>query len=113
MKNLTSTHTQSVVLSRRGLLQLGASGLALAVSGTGQVWAQAPAQPVKYGGDNMPGGTVDNPLVFVSIATDGTVSVVCHRSEMGQGIRTSVPMIVADELEADFKRVRVVQAPGQ
>jgi isoquinoline 1-oxidoreductase beta subunit len=112
MKNLTSTHTQPVVLSRRGLLQLGASGLALAVGGTGQVWAQAPAQPVKYGGDNMPGGTVDNPLVFVSVATDGTVSVVCHRSEMGQGIRTSVPMIVADELEADFKRVRVVQAPG-
>ncbi|MEI7786708.1 MAG: twin-arginine translocation signal domain-containing protein, partial [Betaproteobacteria bacterium] len=68
MKNLTSTHTQPVVLSRRGLLQLGASGLALAVGGTGQVWAQAPAQPVKYGGDNMPGGTVDNPLVFVSIA---------------------------------------------
>ncbi|MGH7383809.1 MAG: molybdopterin cofactor-binding domain-containing protein, partial [Candidatus Rokuibacteriota bacterium] len=41
-----------------------------------------------------------------------TVSIVCHRSEMGQGVRTGMPMIVADELEADWKRVRVVQAPG-
>ena len=38
--------------------------------------------------------------------------IVCHRSEMGQGVRTGMPMIVADELEADWKRVRVVQAPG-
>jgi isoquinoline 1-oxidoreductase beta subunit len=50
--------------------------------------------------------------VFVSIANDGTVSIVCHRSEMGQGVRTSMPMIVADELEANWSRVKVVQAPG-
>src|SRR5256712_308961 len=60
----------------------------------------------------MPGGWVDDPLVFVSIAEDGTVTIVCHRSEMGQGVRTGMPMIVADELEADWKRVRVAQAPG-
>jgi isoquinoline 1-oxidoreductase beta subunit len=68
--------------------------------------------PPKYGADGMPNGWVDNPLVFVSIADDGTVSIVCHRSEMGQGVRTGMPMIVADELEADWKRVKVVQAPG-
>ena len=60
----------------------------------------------------MPHGWVDNPLVFVAIGDNGIVSIVCHRGEMGQGVRTGMPMIVADELEADWKRVRVVQAPG-
>ena len=60
----------------------------------------------------MPNGVVENPLVFVSIAGDGTVIITCHRAEMGQGVRTGVPMIVADELEADWARVRVVQAQG-
>ena len=47
----------------------------------------------------MPHGTVNNPQAFVSIAPDGTVTIVCHRSEMGQGVRTGMPLIVADELE--------------
>ena len=101
--------------SRRSWLKtMSSGGLLLAVSQVGEVFAQAatPPTPVKYAGDRMPGGVVDNPLVFVSIGADGLVSVVCHRSEMGQGVRTSIPMIVADELEADLKRVRVVQAPG-
>jgi isoquinoline 1-oxidoreductase beta subunit len=66
----------------------------------------------KYGADSMPHGWVDNPLVFVAIAIDGTVTIICHRSEMGQGVRTSLPMVVADELEANWQRVRVEQAPG-
>jgi isoquinoline 1-oxidoreductase beta subunit len=52
------------------------------------------------------------PNVFVSIAKDGTVTIMAHRSEMGQGIRTGLPMIVADELEADWSRVKVEQAEG-
>ena len=60
----------------------------------------------------MPHGWIDSPLVFVAIGEDGIVSIVCHRSEMGQGVRTGMPMIVADELEADWARVRVVQATG-
>ncbi|MCQ9617281.1 molybdopterin-dependent oxidoreductase [Paenalcaligenes niemegkensis] len=58
----------------------------------------------------MPGGAVDDPLVFVSIAPDGIVTIVAHRAEMGTGVRTSLPMIVADEMEANWDRVQVVQA---
>ena len=50
--------------------------------------------------------------VFVSIDPAGLVTVVVHRSEMGQGVRTAMPMIVADELEADWARVAIVQATG-
>lgn len=53
-----------------------------------------------------------SPNVFVSIDKSGTVTIVAHRSEMGQGVRTSVPMILADELEADWSRVKIEQAVG-
>jgi len=59
----------------------------------------------------MPHGTIVDPRVFVAIATDGTVTILAHRSEMGTGVRTSLPMIVADEMEADWSRVQVRQAP--
>lgn len=52
------------------------------------------------------------PSVYLGLETDGTVIIVAHRSEMGTGIRTGLPMVVADELEADWKRVRVEQALG-
>ena len=97
-------------VSRRQFLgtSLGAFVLAAGLSST----AEAADEPKKYGRDGMPNGWTDSPLTFVSIADDGTVTIVCHRSEMGQGVRTGMPMIVADELEADWKRVRVAQAPG-
>ncbi len=100
-------------ISRRSWLKgVGAlSGLALTVGVTGIVRAADVSIPEKkYGGAAMPGGTVDSPLVFVSIAADGIVTIIAHRSEMGQGIRSSLPMVVADELEADWSRVRVIQA---
>jgi isoquinoline 1-oxidoreductase beta subunit len=94
---------------RRFIKSVSVGGLALAVGLPGLARAQdAP----KYGADGMPHGWVDNPLIFVSIGSDGIVSIVCHRSEMGQGIRTGMPMVVADEMEADWARVRVVQATG-
>jgi isoquinoline 1-oxidoreductase beta subunit len=52
------------------------------------------------------------PSVYLGIEPDGTVKIVAHRSEMGTGCRTGLPMIVADELEADWARVQVVQALG-
>src|SRR6266478_2262982 len=110
---LRSVSDDSVVLAnvsrRRFLKGMSLGGLVLAVGFQSAAGAQ---EPKKYGADGMPNGWVDNPLAFVSIAEDGTVTIVCHRSEMGQGVRTGMPMIVADELEADWKRVRVAQAPG-
>jgi isoquinoline 1-oxidoreductase beta subunit len=97
-------------MSRRAFLgAMGATGLVLMV-GCGRS-ATGTAEP-KYGVDSMPHGWVDNPLAFVAIAPDGTVTIVCHRAEMGQGVRTSLPMVLADELDADWQRVRVRQAPG-
>jgi isoquinoline 1-oxidoreductase subunit beta len=52
------------------------------------------------------------PSVYLAIGTDGTVYVIAHRSEMGNGVRTSLPRIVADELDADWAHVKVVQAIG-
>ncbi len=53
-----------------------------------------------------------HPSVFVGIDTDGTVYIVAHRSEMGTTSRTSVPLVLADELNADWKRVKLEQAIG-
>jgi isoquinoline 1-oxidoreductase beta subunit len=58
------------------------------------------------------GETTLTPNVFVAIAKDGTVTLFAHRSEMGQGIRTGLTMLLADELEADWARVKVEQADG-
>lgn len=97
-------------LSRRTLLgALPLTGLVLAVGLPGIAGAD---EPKKYGGDAMPHGLQDSPRTFVSIAPDGTVSIVVHRSEMGQGVRTSLPKVLADELECDWTQVKVVQAPG-
>src|SRR5438128_3086377 len=53
-----------------------------------------------------------HPSVFVGIDNDGTVYIVAHRSEMGTSSRTSLPMVLADELDADWKRVKIEQALG-
>src|SRR5262245_37539142 len=50
-----------------------------------------------------------SPSVYLGVDPDGTVFIVTHRSEMGTGIRTSLPMVAADELEADWSRVRIEQ----
>ena len=52
------------------------------------------------------------PDVFVAMDETGQVTIVSHRSEMGQGIRSTLPLLVADEMEADWNRVTVKQAIG-
>src|SRR5215212_1225376 len=53
-----------------------------------------------------------NPNVFIHVGPDGMVTIVCHRSEMGQGIRSSLPVLIADELGAEMARVTIVPAAG-
>ena len=76
--------------------------------------AREPLKSYPTGGLGMPHGygMASDPHVYVAIAPDGAVTIITHRSEMGTGIRTSLPMVVADEMEADWSRVKVVQAPG-
>ena len=95
-------------------------GAALTVSGFVLAMRIAPAgaleplRPYPTGGLDMPDGygMASDPHVFVAIKPDGAVTIVAHRAEMGTGIRTSLPMVIADEMEADWSRVSLIQAPG-
>ena len=100
-------------VSRRGVLGglLGATGLVLAVRFT-PADAREVLKPYPTGGLKMPNGVISDPHVFIAISPSGDVTIVTHRSEMGTGIRTSLPMVVADEMCADWSRVHLVQAPG-
>ncbi len=98
-------------VSRRGFLKGVVAGGSLVVAAQ-FLPARAALAAYATGADKMPHGTVADPHVFIAIDRDGTVTIVAHRAEMGTGSRTSLPMVVAEELEADWSRVRVRQAPG-
>ena len=70
------------------------------------VWAQEPLYRTKADAAAL------HPSMYLGIEPDGTVFIVTHRSEMGTGIRTSLPLVAADELEADWGRVKIEQAIG-
>jgi len=105
---MTASNELTNVSRRAVLLGLAAGTFVLAVRPT----SFAAAQEQKYGAEAMPGGVKDDPRIFLSIADDGTVTLLCNRAEMGQGVRTSWAVVVADELEADLERFEVRQAPG-
>ncbi|WP_434388076.1 molybdopterin cofactor-binding domain-containing protein [Melittangium boletus] len=100
--------SDTIRLSRRSFLEglgLVAAGLALELTPTNAAAAMPTAwPPVPEAGFR--------PNVFVHVAPDGVVTMVCHRSEMGQGVRSSLPVLIADELGADMARVKLVQGDG-
>jgi len=106
------THALIQNVSRRGFLKGVGSAAGLVVAIQFLPISRAFAETYATGADQMPHGTVNDPHIFVTIDPSGTVTIVTHRSEMGTGIRTSLPMVVADEMEADWSRVRLTQAPA-
>jgi isoquinoline 1-oxidoreductase subunit beta len=99
--------TTVVNLSRRDLVLVGgiaAAGLVLGISlGPRKLAAAAADASAKV---------TFQPNVYLIIDETGQVTIIAHRSEMGTGIKTGLPMVLAEELEADWSRVKIVQARG-
>ena len=91
------------IVSRRGFLERFVSAGALVIG--------APVLQQALGGAEVDDAPF-HPGVYLGIEPSGTVVIIAHRSEMGTGIRSVLPMIAADELDADWKRVKVEQAIG-
>ncbi|MFL6212843.1 MAG: molybdopterin cofactor-binding domain-containing protein [Blastocatellia bacterium] len=96
-------------VSRRGFLK-GALASSAFVLGMQVLPKFVHAEPAAAG--TTISDAVFRPDIFVGIQADGTVTIIAHRSEMGTGIRTTLPLVLADELDADWKRVTVEQAIG-
>src|SRR6266849_4814372 len=92
----------SPVLSRRQVM-IGAAGLTFAVALARLDNALAAAPAAEMAGRSL--------SPWVSIASDGTISIMSPATEMGQGSTTSLPLIIAEELDADWSKVRIVPAP--
>jgi isoquinoline 1-oxidoreductase beta subunit len=102
IESLKTTSSRRHVLSRRHVM-IGAAGLtfATALGVNRRAGAAAPATART--------GTALSP--WVSIAADETITIMSPATEMGQGSMTSLPLIIAEELDADWSKVRVVPAP--
>jgi isoquinoline 1-oxidoreductase beta subunit len=97
----------ALAFSRRAFLETsaGSAAFVLAFRLGGEAAAQGETEKPK---EKKPPNPFD---AWVRIAKDGTATLVLAKSEMGQGAMTALPMILADELDVDWKKVRVEQAP--
>ncbi|MDB5740487.1 MAG: aldehyde dehydrogenase [Alphaproteobacteria bacterium] len=99
--------TENHALSRRTMLQAAAGGgLVL-----GLRLGTADAAVSNITGAALPDAGPFVPDAFIRVARDGTVTLVMPQVEMGQGVYTALPMILAEELDADFSRIKLVAAP--
>lgn len=106
-ESIEQSNARATETSRRHFLKLlGVGGLVLVAGPGGVTRLDAAGRRLLTWAEPW------SPVAYVSLQDDGTVTLVCHRSEMGQGIRTTMPMIIADEMEADWARCRVEQAQG-
>lgn len=93
-------------LSRRAFMITGGIlGTGLVVGAGGLLFVNKRIQ--KYSGTGM--GEGDSLNAWIRIAPDNTVTLAIPRAEMGQGVYTSLPMLIAEELEVDMKTIQVVQ----
>jgi isoquinoline 1-oxidoreductase subunit beta len=92
-------------VSRRGFVKGALAGGALILSARY-------APQLLHAADEPDAPAALEPSLWMSIASDGTVTIVAHRSEMGCGSRTALPLVVADELDADWSKVTLDQAIG-
>jgi isoquinoline 1-oxidoreductase beta subunit len=97
-----ASEIRAVALSRRSfLITVGSTGIAV-------TFGSLPADA--FGAVTAGGGF--RPNAWVTITADNIVTIVSPASEMGQGVMTSMPALIAEEMDADWNMVRVVQAPA-
>ena len=108
-------------VTRRSFLQAALSASAFVLCATKSPFLTeaaasgiGPSATTGMWGGSVPAidATPFHPSIFLGIQPDGTVLIVAHRTEMGNGVRTSLPRIIADELDADWARVKVIQGDG-
>ncbi len=103
MNTFDTNSSAAAGLSRRGFLQTGAAaGGALLVGFVLPGCATTPGAPVATAMANS----------WVRVGADNSVTILCARSEMGQGVYTSMPMLIAEELDVDLAKVKVEMAPA-